>query len=777
MVKSEEKYISIMNIKMYKNKVDNTFTFKVYRTKKPILIGKTFSSKEACLSGIEQALAGLRSNNMINIRSKEGGGGFLFSSGTVESCVFKTLDQASDGLAFLKETIGKTQEFVVAFDTVKEQAISKKKIGRAEGYDFKQVSKTKQAGFELLDKDSANFYFHFNDAEGKPILFSRSYDGKTARTKAAKKLITSIKEDTLVTKIMAAGNSSVFLLKTKDEVEIARSKRFKTKTAAIESLKAFKKAALGKVKILKLAKKKKKKKTLPKEKFNLKQVAPIGDIGFEAFRSKKNKCHYFHFFDKKGKALLYSRAYESRSKRDAAMMESIKLSEDKRLYAISEKKGNYHFILQSAKGKGLAKSRIFSTKEELIEGMRYFHANAKSYADVSNVLMVPSSEQIPININKKKEKNPSSSSKKKVTSARSATPAAAKEVSPIKTESKKPIDPRSKKETPKKTPPKQQQQQQQPQQQQQNINRRKKTPPTPPVPTPNTKQDQKQSSPKPSNNKQPNNQKTPPKAKSPRTEPTNRTNNRTSNKRTRNHPPLKEGQSPKRSSTRTNYVDPVVSTKSKTNKEDPPRILPRGETEIPQLGFWKWLIPLLLAAIVGLWLLRSCGATKEVVSAKPVIEKAVEPVVEKLPTLLGVNASDLGFKEGMVAAKIADFLSLPGSVFPATFVLDKVHFPTNQDQLDQEAYAQLDRMVLILKAYPNAVVQIKGHTDNVGGTERNLVLSQDRASMVLNYLLGKGLNASRISAKGFGEIEPIETNDTEAGRSANRRSEIVLIKR
>lgn len=768
----------IMNIKMYKNKVDNTFTFKAYRAKKPILLGKSYPSKKACLSGIELALASLRSNNMINIRSKEGGGGFLFSTNNVESCVFKTLDQASDGLAFLKETMAKTEDFNVAFDTVKEQIISKKKIGRtSEGYDFKQVSKTEKPGFELLDKDSVNFYFHFNAADGKPFLFSRSYDGKTTRTKAAQSLIASIKDKTLHTEILTIGNFCMFLLKTSEQEEIARSKRFKNRAAATEALQAFKKEALGKVKILKLAKKKKKKKkkTLPKEKFGLNQAAPIGNIGFEGFRSKKNKFHYFQFFDKKAKALLYSKPFESRSKRDAAILEAIDSSQDKRLYAITEKEGNYHFVLQNTKGQGLAKSRIFANKKALIEGMRHFHTNAKSFADLNNVLVIPSSELIPINLNTKKEKNTPPSTKKVVVKSTVARPKpntnTTKEIPPIKKEAKTEPNPRSRKETPKKTPPKQQQST--------NTNRRKNAPPVPPIPKADAKQ-----SPKQSVDKQPNNKKTPPKAKPPRTTQSNNrnTNNRNTNSNTnnrnRNHSPLKEGQAPKQASTRTNYLDPVVSPKSPLDKDAPPRILPRGETEIPQLGFWKWLIPLLLAAVVCMLLLRFCGgASKEAVSAKPIIEKAVEPVVEKLPTLLGVNAADLGFKKEMVAAKIADFLSSPGSVFPATFVLDKVHFPTNQDRLDQGAYAQLDRMAQILKAYPNAVVQIKGHTDNVGGTDRNEQLSQERATIVLDYLVGKGLASKRISAKGFGEVEPIQTNDTVEGRAANRRSEIVLVKR
>jgi outer membrane protein OmpA-like peptidoglycan-associated protein len=73
-------------------------------------------------------------------------------------------------------------------------------------------------------------------------------------------------------------------------------------------------------------------------------------------------------------------------------------------------------------------------------------------------------------------------------------------------------------------------------------------------------------------------------------------------------------------------------------------------------------------------------------------------------------------------------------------------------------------------------VVIEGHTDNVGSDTLNLNLSQRRAQSVLNYLVSKNIDASRLRAKGFGESKPIATNATPLGRAKNRRVDFRLIK-
>jgi outer membrane protein OmpA-like peptidoglycan-associated protein len=88
----------------------------------------------------------------------------------------------------------------------------------------------------------------------------------------------------------------------------------------------------------------------------------------------------------------------------------------------------------------------------------------------------------------------------------------------------------------------------------------------------------------------------------------------------------------------------------------------------------------------------------------------------------------------------------------------------------------LDAIVEILMAYPKANFSIEGHCDSKGSLKVNQKISDKRAAAVLSYLTKSGVAESRLSAVGYGETKPIDTNDTRAGRANNRRVEILLVK-
>jgi len=111
----------------------------------------------------------------------------------------------------------------------------------------------------------------------------------------------------------------------------------------------------------------------------------------------------------------------------------------------------------------------------------------------------------------------------------------------------------------------------------------------------------------------------------------------------------------------------------------------------------------------------------------------------------------------------------------ATIVLNNVFFETAKWELKPESMVELDRLVALLKANPEKKIEIGGHTDNVGSDETNLTLSNNRAQSVVDYLIKKGITSTRLTAKGYGETQPIDTNDTEAGRAKNRRTEFRVI--
>lgn len=107
-----------------------------------------------------------------------------------------------------------------------------------------------------------------------------------------------------------------------------------------------------------------------------------------------------------------------------------------------------------------------------------------------------------------------------------------------------------------------------------------------------------------------------------------------------------------------------------------------------------------------------------------------------------------------------------------TMIAGQIYFETGKATLKKESYAQLDALVTILNKYPEANMTIEGHTDDVGGDEYNMDLSQRRTDSVKAYLMSKGVLESRLKAIGFGETKPIADNKKASGRAKNRRVEL-----
>ena len=101
-------------------------------------------------------------------------------------------------------------------------------------------------------------------------------------------------------------------------------------------------------------------------------------------------------------------------------------------------------------------------------------------------------------------------------------------------------------------------------------------------------------------------------------------------------------------------------------------------------------------------------------------------------------------------------------------------FPFNSTEILPDGKANLQELANSLQKYPNSDVLIVGHTDSVGTDAYNLDLSQRRAQAASTYLQSLGVPATRLHAVGKGKTEPIQPNDTEAGRAQNRRVEIAI---
>ncbi len=108
-------------------------------------------------------------------------------------------------------------------------------------------------------------------------------------------------------------------------------------------------------------------------------------------------------------------------------------------------------------------------------------------------------------------------------------------------------------------------------------------------------------------------------------------------------------------------------------------------------------------------------------------------------------------------------------------ILKNIFFDTNKFNIKDESKSELQKLIDFLTLNKSVHIEVSGHTDNVGTNQSNQVLSENRAKSVYQYLVTNGIQADRLSFKGYGETQPVAANDTDEGRSRNRRTEFKII--
>jgi outer membrane protein OmpA-like peptidoglycan-associated protein len=102
-------------------------------------------------------------------------------------------------------------------------------------------------------------------------------------------------------------------------------------------------------------------------------------------------------------------------------------------------------------------------------------------------------------------------------------------------------------------------------------------------------------------------------------------------------------------------------------------------------------------------------------------------------------------------------------------------FDIDKAALRPASQIELQKMAVVLNKYADTDILIEGHTDATGSEEHNLTLSRERAQSVSNYLAGLGVSPTRFTMMGYGESQPISSNETVEGRQLNRRVEVVIV--
>jgi len=120
---------------------------------------------------------------------------------------------------------------------------------------------------------------------------------------------------------------------------------------------------------------------------------------------------------------------------------------------------------------------------------------------------------------------------------------------------------------------------------------------------------------------------------------------------------------------------------------------------------------------------------------------------------------------------VVDIQHLPAK----SFILEDCNFETGKADLKEESYKVIDELVAYLNRKDDERIELGGHTDNVGTAKSNQILSEARANTVRTYLLSKGIDPARVTARGYGLTKPIASNKTVDGKAQNRRTEVTIL--
>jgi OOP family OmpA-OmpF porin len=162
-------------------------------------------------------------------------------------------------------------------------------------------------------------------------------------------------------------------------------------------------------------------------------------------------------------------------------------------------------------------------------------------------------------------------------------------------------------------------------------------------------------------------------------------------------------------------------------------------------------------------------------SASPAKQNVLrEFVTKQLPKNIELNIPQNGTEAKLIQFVMDSTLAINKDTW---FDFDRIMFEKNAAKLSKESQEQIDNIVKILKAYPNVNIKIGGYTDDTGDAAANLTLSKSRADAVKQGIVNKGIKASRIQSEGYGKEHPVASNDTEEGRTQNRRIAINVTRR
>jgi outer membrane protein OmpA-like peptidoglycan-associated protein/uncharacterized protein YegP (UPF0339 family) len=702
-------------------------------------------------------------------------------------------EAASELVASAEETTGYSVELVSTVTNYREELLpSLTEIDFAHFYDFLRLSRSNLAGFEPFqaEKDQL-FYFHFNDAGGQALLYSRGFDTAGRRDKRIRQVIKAAGNPQRF-EVVEADGQYYFILKERNNQEIARSRRFANRAEA--------EAAMGYVQAQMPAwaeqypEKEKHHRNKDKvQQYDFELQPTQRTPGFDAFKSAKDRGHYFLLNNEAGRPILYSQSYTGAAPRDNGIRAVVRNAALSARYERHEEDGKHYFVLRAGNRQEIAHSAFFSSAAEMEAAIAWMIGQAKIWAVTYQVEVVEetTTQTETFTLERTEPEVATGLLAAGLGLAASLIPGQvqAEEV-PLPEPEPAPIPepepvmemapPSLVVEEPGELPP-------------------------PPEPEP-------------------------PVLELPDPEPV-----------VELPPPVVEAETsvaevvaplaaaailteiiPDPPKVEVVPEPPKVEVKPEPPKVEPPKpepvVMKKPPVALPppvpareSAGAARWLLPLLLLLLVGAaiwWGLRSCQpegqmatVPEEEITPPPVVETtplvvpppdtvkveqqaapapqpvAVDPPREEKPKVIGPDARKLGFRAGTFEASLANFLSSPSGSSPV-FTLEAC-YRNNSHHMSAAAKASVNNLARLLKQYPNAEITIYGYVDPTESEQYRgsdvtdgANLSTIRARCLYRMLITRGVPASQLKFEGAGS-KPVADNATTC---QNRRNDIVVTK-
>ncbi|MEO0897139.1 MAG: DUF1508 domain-containing protein [Bacteroidota bacterium] len=389
-----------MKFLMFQDGPSGAFSFQlVDDSNNPLLNSPNYPDRDACTSAIRASIEAIREEGQITTTSN-GDDSFIVlndegGNELMRSYSFDEREQAESSIEKMIQDANAVSDFEVSFSQT-APLVSLRAIGDvdyAKFYDFTMGSHSGEPGFDSYQSEKdEQFYFLFNDSQGQPILFSRSFPTMGKRDGRIRMIIKNAPHAKRYGRMESDGKP-FFIIKATNGTEIGRSKTFGSEKEMDEAIAYL--MAEAPTFAAKYPAPEKRKRTV--NEYDLSQPSTSGEKGFDAFRSEKNKLYYFHFNNDQGEPLLFSESYSSSRSRNNGIATVIRNSVIRERFEVKDDGDQKYVSLKAGNRQEISRSKNLATQTEAEELIEYFFQNIPSYAEEFNVSL-PQTETFNINI-------------------------------------------------------------------------------------------------------------------------------------------------------------------------------------------------------------------------------------------------------------------------------------------------------------------------------------------------------------------------------------------